>query len=87
MAEQQLPVFISAFGSPPRPGAAIIVEQTPGERTDRTLSRIGMFWALALGGAFIPVAYFFLLGGRVFYGRAFDCRRCHVNLRVECRPQ
>ncbi len=125
MTEQQLPVSITAFGASPRPGTATIVEQTPGERTFRTLSGVGMFWALALGGLFIPVAHFVLMpafliagivmgikraredwrllgvsgarprcgveqrfhvGGRLFDGRAFDCPRCHYNLRVEGRP-
>ncbi len=121
MSEQQIAVSITAFGATPRPATATVIEQTPGQRVLRALTGAGMFWALALGGLFIPLAHFILVptflaagvavgvkrlredrrllgvhgacprcgveqefrvGGRFFEGRAFDCPRCHDNLRL-----
>ncbi len=82
MTEQQLPVFITAFGASPRPGTATIVEQTPGERTFRTLSGVGMFWALAFGGLFIPVAHFFLVPAFVVAGIVMGIKRAREDRRL-----
>jgi len=82
MTEQQLPVSITAFGDAPTPGTATIVEQTPGERTLRVLSGVGMFWALALGGLFIPVAHFVLVPAFLIAGIVMGIKRSHEDRRL-----
>jgi len=82
MTEQQRPVSITAFGATPAPGTATIVEQTPGERTLRTLSGIGMFWALALGGLFIPVAHFVLVPAFLIAGIVMGIKRSREDRRL-----
>jgi hypothetical protein len=82
MTEQQLPVSITAFGASPRPGTATIVEQPPGQRLLRTLSGVGMFWALALGGLFIPVAHFVLVPTFLAAGIAMGVKRAREDRRL-----
>ena len=61
MAETEVPASLTSFGFPPQPATAVIVEQTPAQRFSRVAAGLGMFWALALGGLFIPVAHFVLV--------------------------
>ncbi|HET9854581.1 MAG TPA: hypothetical protein VFR53_05960 [Methylomirabilota bacterium] len=83
----QVVVSLTAFGFAPRPGTAVLIEQSTGERVRRAFAGLGMFWALALGGLFIPVAHFtcprcgaqqtFKAGGRFEPDRSLDCPACH----------
>jgi hypothetical protein len=82
MTEQQLPVFITAFGDAPTQGTATIVEQTPGERTFRTPSGVGMFWALALGGLFIPLAHSVLVPTFLIAGIVMGIKRSREDRRL-----
>jgi len=61
MPQVQVEVSLTAFGFAPRPAIAVVIEQSPGERVGRAVAGLGMFWALALGGLFIPVAHFILV--------------------------
>ncbi len=56
-----VPATLTAFGAPPRPVTATIVDQGPGVRLARALAALGLFWGLALVGLFIPVAHFILV--------------------------
>ncbi len=89
MAETEVPASLTAFGFPPQPATAVIVEQTPAQRFGRVASGLGMFWALALGGLFIPVAHFVLVPTFLVAGifaaivRAREDRRL-ILLRGSC---
>ena len=61
MTQVQVAVSLTAFGFTPRPATAVVIEQSTGERVGRVFTGLGMFWALALGGLFIPVAHFILV--------------------------
>ncbi len=61
MTQVQVAVSLTAFGFVPRPGTAVVIEQSTGERVGRVFTGLAMFWALALGGLFIPVAHFVLV--------------------------
>jgi hypothetical protein len=61
MTRVQVAVSLIAFGFTPRPATAVVIEQSTGERVGRAFAGLGMFWALALGGLFIPVAHFILV--------------------------
>lgn len=80
---------LTAFGYPPCGVTAVIIEQTPTQRLGRALAGLGTFWALALGGLFIPVAHFILVPTFVVAGvvvavkRACEDRRL-VLLRGAC---
>src|SRR5574341_1529883 len=96
MVETEVSVSLTAFGYPPRPATAVIIEQTPAQRFARTLAGLGMFWGLALVGLFIPVVHFVLVptfvaagmimavkpGGRFASERSLDCPKCHGNLTL-----
>jgi len=82
MTEQKLPVSITAFGAAPAAGTATIGEQTSGERTLRGLSGVGMFWALALGGLFIPVAHFVLVPAFLTAGIVMGVKRSREDRRL-----
>jgi hypothetical protein len=81
MTQTQVAVSLTAFGFEPRPATALVIEQSTGERVARVAAGLGMFWALALGGLFIPVAHFvlvpvFLTAGAVTgIKRWFEIRR------------
>ena len=68
MIETETQASLTAFGYPPCWVTAVIIEQTPAQRLGRTLAGLGMFWALALGGLFIPVAHFVLVPAFVVAG-------------------
>ena len=57
MSEIEIQASLTAFGHPPSRVTAVVIEQTAAQRLGRTLAGLGMFWALALGGLFIPVAH------------------------------
>jgi hypothetical protein len=61
MTQIQVAISLTAFGFEPRPATAVVIEQSTGERVARAFVGLGMFWALALGGLFIPVAHFILV--------------------------
>ncbi len=61
MTQTQVAVSLTAFGFSPRPATALVIEQSTGERVGRAFAGLGLFWALALGGLFIPVAHFILV--------------------------
>jgi hypothetical protein len=61
MTQVQVAVSLTAFGFAPCPGTAVVIEQSTGERVGRVFTGLAMFWALALGGLFIPVAHFVLV--------------------------
>jgi hypothetical protein len=89
MSESEIRAALTAFGHPPSQVTAVVIEQTPAQRLGRTLAGLGMFWALALGGLFIPVAHFILVPTFVVAGiivavkRAREDRRL-VQLRGAC---
>ena len=82
VTEQQLQVSITAFGAAPASGTATIVEQTPGERALRTLSGVGMFRALALGGLFIPLAHLVLVPTFLIAGIVMGIKRSREDRRL-----
>lgn len=61
MTQVQVAVSLTAFGFAPRPATALVIEQSTGERVARAFAGLGMFWGLALGGLFIPVAHLILV--------------------------
>ena len=89
MSELEVQAALTAFGHPPSRVTAVIIEQAPSQRLGRTLAGLGTFWALALGGLFIPVAHFILVptflvtGIIVAVKRAREDRRL-VQLRGAC---
>lgn len=80
--ETEVPASLTAFGHPSRPALAVIVEQAPGQRVARTLAGLGMFWALALGSVFIPVAHFVLVPTFVVAGIVMAVRRAREDRRL-----
>ena len=89
MSELEVQAALTEFGHPPSRVTAVIIEQAPSQRLGRTLAGLGTFWALALGGLFIPVAHFILVptflvtGIIVAVKRAREDRRL-VQLRGAC---
>jgi hypothetical protein len=73
---------LTAFGHPPSPALAVIVEQAPGQRVARTLAGLGMFWGLALGSVFIPVAHFVLVPTFVVAGIVMAVKRAREDRRL-----
>lgn len=80
--ETEVPASLTAFGHPPRPARAVIVEQAPGQRFARTLAGLGMFWGLALGSVFIPVAHFVLVPTFVVGGIVMAVKRAREDRRL-----
>jgi hypothetical protein len=80
--ETEVPASLTAFGHPPRPALAVIVEQAPGQRFARTLAGLGMFWGLALGSVFIPVAHFVLVPTFVVAGIVMAVKRAREDRRL-----
>ena len=81
-AETEVPASLTAFGHSPRPALAVIVEQAPGQRLARTLAGLGMFWGLALGSVFIPVAHFVLVPTFVVGGIVMAVKRAREDRRL-----
>ena len=80
--ETEVPASLTAFGHPPRPALAVIVEQAPGQRLARTLAGLGMFWGLALASVFIPVAHFVLVPTFVVGGIVMAVKRAREHRRL-----
>ena len=82
MTQVQVAVSLTAFGFPPRPATALVIEQTTGERVGRVFAGLGMFWALALGGLFIPVAHFILVPVFLAAGVVMAVKRSREDRRL-----
>jgi hypothetical protein len=73
---------LAAFGFPARPATAVIVEQPPGQRFVRALAGLGLCWALALGGLFIPVAHLILVPTFLIAGIVVAVKRGREDRRL-----
>jgi hypothetical protein len=82
MTQVQVAVSLTAFGFAPRPGTAVVIEQSTGERVARVFTGLGMFWALTLGGLFIPVAHFVLVPVFLAAGIIMAVRRSREDRRL-----
>ena len=82
MTQTQVAVSLTAFGVPPRPATAVVIEQSTGERVGRAFAGLGMFWALALGGLFIPVAHFILVPTFLTAGIIMAVKRSKEDRRL-----
>jgi hypothetical protein len=82
MTQTQVAVSLTAFGFEPRPGTALVIEQSTGERVGRVFAGLGMFWALALGGLFIPVAHFVLVPVFLTAGIIMAVKRSREDRRL-----
>lgn len=82
MSEIEIQASLTAFGHPPSRVTAVVIEQTPPQRLGRTLAGLGMFWALALGGLFIPVAHFILVPTFVVTGIIVGLKRAREDRRL-----
>jgi len=82
MIETELPASLTAFGYPSQRAMAVIVEQSAGQRLSRALAGLALFWALALGGLFIPVAHFVLVPSFVTAGIIMAARRAREHRRL-----
>ena len=80
--ETEVPARLTAFGHPPQPVQAVIVEQAPGQRFARTLGGLGMFWGLGLASVFIPVAHFVLVPTFVVAGIVMAVKRAREDRRL-----
>jgi hypothetical protein len=81
MTEMERPASLTAFGYPAQRAAAVVMEQNAGQRFLRALAGLGLFWGLALGGLFIPVAHFVLVPTFITAGVIVAVKRA----REECR--
>jgi hypothetical protein len=82
MVEIETQASLTAFGYPPCGVTAVIIEQTPAQRLGRALAGLGMCWALALGGLFIPVAHFILVPTFVVAGIIVAVKRAREDRRL-----
>jgi len=82
MTQTQVAVSLTAFGFAPRPATAVVIEQSTGERVARAFAGLGMFWALALGGLFIPMAHFILVPTFLTAGIIMAVKRSKENRRL-----
>jgi len=80
--ETEVPALLTAFGHPPQPVQAVIIEQAPGQRFARTLAGLGMFWGLGLASVFIPVAHFVLVPTFVVAGIVMAVKRAREDRRL-----
>jgi hypothetical protein len=71
MTESELPASLAAFGYPTQRAAAVIGEQSPGQRFTR-----------ALGGLFIPVAHFVLVPTFLTVGVIVAVKRAREDRRL-----
>ena len=83
MTHVEAPISLSAFGFGARPATAVVIEQTAAERVGRAFAGLGMFWALALGGLFIPVAHFILVPVFLTAGIIMAVKRSNEEKRLE----
>jgi hypothetical protein len=82
MTQVQVAVSLTAFGFAPRPATALVIEQSTGERVGRAFAGLGMFWALALGGLFIPVAHLILVPVFLTAGIVMAIKRSREERRL-----
>jgi hypothetical protein len=82
MTQTQVAVSLTAFGFSPRPATALVIEQSTGERVGRAFAGLGLFWALALGGLFIPVAHFILVPVFLTAGIVMAIKRSREDRRL-----
>lgn len=82
MIEIETQASLTAFGYPPCGVTAVISEQTPAQRFGRALAGLGMCWALALGGLFIPVAHFILVPTFLVAGVVVAVKRAREDRRL-----
>lgn len=82
MIETETQASLTAFGYPPCWVTAVIIEQTPPQRLGRALAGLGVCWALALGGLFIPVAHFILVPTFVVAGIVVAVKRAREVRRL-----
>ncbi len=82
MTETEVPASLTAFGYRPRPATAVIVEQAPAQRLGRIVAALGIFWGLALGGLFIPVAHFVLVPTFLVAGLVAAVKRAREDRRL-----
>ena len=82
MTQVQVAVSLTAFGFDPRPATAVVIEQSTGERVARVFTGLAMFWALALGGLFIPVAHFVLVPVFLTAGIIMAVKRSREDRRL-----
>ena len=82
MIEMETQASLTAFGYPPCGVTAVIIEQTPAQRLGRALAGLGMCWALALGGLFIPVAHFILVPTFVVAGFIVAVKRAREDRQL-----
>jgi hypothetical protein len=82
MTQVQVAVSLTAFGFPARPATAVVIEQSTGERVGRVFAGLGMFWALALAGLFIPVAHFILVPVFLAAGIVMAIKRSREDRRL-----
>jgi hypothetical protein len=82
MTHVQVAVSLTAFGFPPRHATALVIEQSTGERVVRAFAGLGLFWALALGGLFIPVAHFILVPVFLAAGVVMAIKRSREERRL-----
>ena len=82
MTQTQVAISLTAFGFTPRPATAVVIEQSTGERVGRVFAGLGMFWALALGGLFIPVAHFILVPVFLSAGIIMAIKRSREDRRL-----
>jgi hypothetical protein len=73
---------LTAFGHPPSPVTAVVIEQAPGQRAARVLGGLGMFWGLALASVFVPVAHFVLVPTFVVAGIVMAVKRAREDRRL-----
>ena len=82
MTETEVQASLTAFGYPPRPAIALVIEQSAPERLVRTVAGLGMFWGLALGGLFIPVAHLVLVPAFLVAGIVTAAKRAREDRRL-----
>ncbi|MGH7316681.1 MAG: hypothetical protein ACREJS_10520 [Candidatus Rokuibacteriota bacterium] len=82
MPQVEVPISLTAFGFEPRAATAVVIEQSTGERVGRVLTGLGTFWALALGGLFIPVAHFVLVPAFLVAGIIMAIKRSREDRRL-----
>lgn len=78
----EIKATLTAFGAPPREVTATIVPRSPGERMLRAVGGVAIFWGLALGGLFIPVAHLILVPTFLAAGVIFGIRRAREDLTL-----
>ena len=81
MIETETQASLTAFGHPPCWVTAVVIEQTRSQRFGRGLAGLGMCWALALGGLFIP-AHFILVPTFVVAGIVVAIKRAREDRRL-----